>query len=382
MKKYANEFLQTIKCPYEDQILAFWMKIVFGFIWAISIPNGILYGASWDYLVALAVMVALLAGNMLICRKHYRRWIDVVTFLILSIPVFYVYYHASVEYFSVMFPLIFSCAIVFVLGIRNSIPINLVYLAAVILCFRVNVNASAKNIYGENVTLRFPYLFICIVLCAYLLMYMIQHYWVEKQRRKEKLTARIREEREHLQAMSVRVMDAMCRALGAKIPGEEEHCKRVAEYAGRIAERLGLAQSECQDAYQAGLLHEIGMIGIPDELIQKRNLTDEQYQKYQTYVKKGYEIISELQVADSVADAVYYHRENYDGSGYLIGKSGEEIPILARILAVADYADRHLRWGETEEEVLDKIKAQKQTRFDPNCAEKMCEIMHPAKKAF
>lgn len=124
------------------------------------------------------------------------------------------------------------------------------------------------------------------------------------------------------------------------------------------------------------------MIGIPDELIQKRNLTDEQYQKYQTYVKKGYEIISELQVADSVADAVYYHRENYDGSGYLTGKSGEEIPILARILAVADYADRHLRWGETEEEVLDKIKAQKQTRFDPYCAEKMCEIMHPAKKAF
>ncbi len=99
-------------------------------------------------------------------------------------------------------------------------------------------------------------------------------------------------------------------------------------------------------AYQAGLLHEIGMIGIPDELIQRRNLTDEEYGVFQTYVKMGYDMISELQVADTIAETVYYHRENYDGSGYLAGKCGNEIPVLAQILAVADYADRHLRWGE------------------------------------
>lgn len=66
---------------------------------------------------------------------------------------------------------------------------------------------------------------------------------------------------------------------------------------------------------------------------------------FQTYVKMGYDMISELQVADTIAEAVYYHRENYDGSGYLAGKRGSEIPVLAQILAVADYADRHLRWG-------------------------------------
>ncbi len=87
----------------------------------------------------------------------------------------------------------------------------------------------------ENVALRFPYLYVCFVFMAYLLMYSIQHYWVEKQRRQERLERRVREEKEKLWGMSMRVMNAMCRALGAKIPGEEEHCRQVAEYAKEIA---------------------------------------------------------------------------------------------------------------------------------------------------
>ena len=143
----------------------------------------------------------------------------------------------------------------------------------------------------------------------------------------------------------------------------------MAEYAKEIAERLELPEEMASAAYQAGLLHEIGMIGIPDELIQRRNLTDEEY------VKMGYDMISELQVADTIAEAVYYHRENYDGSGYLAGKRGSEIPVLAQILAVADYADRHLRWGESTEMVRGKIKERENTRFEPKCAGIMEQIL-------
>lgn len=266
-KRNRDNFWNTVSIPYEDRELALWMKIIFGFIWAISILNGILYGAPVSYLLAMGMMVALLAGNIAVCRRHYRRWIDVVTFTLLSIPIFYVYYHASIGYFSVLFPMLFSCGIVFILGIRNSFVINLFYLAAVILCFRFDLNASAEDIYGENVALRFPYLYVCFVFMAYLLMYSIQHYWVEKRRRQEKLEQRVHEEKKKLQGMSMRVMNAMCRALGAKIPGEEEHCRQVAEYAKEIAKRLDLPEDMVSGAYQAGLLHEIGMIGIPDELI-------------------------------------------------------------------------------------------------------------------
>ncbi len=67
----------------------------------------------------------------------------------------------------------------------------------------------------------------------------------------------MREEKKKLQGMSMRVMNAMCRALGAKIPGEEEHCRQVAEYAKEIAKRLDLPEDMVSGAYQAGLLHEI-----------------------------------------------------------------------------------------------------------------------------
>ena len=96
---------------------------------------------------------------------------------------------------------------------------------------------------------------------------------------------------------------------------------------------------------------------------------------FQTYVKMGYDMISELQVADTIAETVYYHRENYDGSGYLAGKCGNEIPVLAQILAVADYADRHLRWGESTEMVRGKIKERENTRFEPKCAGIMEQIL-------
>ena len=107
-KRIRENFWDTVSIPYEDRELALWMKIIFGFIWAISILNGILYGAPVSYLLAMGMMVALLAGNIAVCRRHYRRWIDVVTFTLLSIPIFYVYYHASIGYFSVLFPMLFS----------------------------------------------------------------------------------------------------------------------------------------------------------------------------------------------------------------------------------------------------------------------------------
>lgn len=116
-------------------------------------------------------------------------------------------------------------------------------------------------------------------------------------------------------------------------------------------------------------------VELPDEVIQKPSLTEEQYKIYQTYVSRGYKIIRELQIADEVAEAVLYHRENYDGSGYLEGRSGRQIPVLSRILSVADYADRHARWGETAEEIGKKLEERKGTRFDPECAEQMRTIL-------
>ncbi len=373
--EYWKNILRVVSCPYQDQKMAFWMKSIFAVLWLISIPNGIFFHASRDYLIVLSYMTSVLLINLFVCRHHYHRWIDVVTAACLLVGVFYVFFHVSIGYFSVMFPLLYSCIAVFMLGIRNSVLLNLVSVSAIIYCFRVDPNMVARKLYGENVTLRFPYLYICIVLIAYLLMYTIQSYWVENTRREEILKQRIQIEKERLQGMAIKTMRAMGRALDAKIPGEEAHGKQVAEYARRLAIRSGLDETMQKDAYQAGLLHEIGMIGIPDALILCQNMTPEEYAQFCTYVEKGYGIICQLQGAGNVAEAVLYHRENYDGSGYLKGLHAEEIPCLARILAVADYASRHIQRGETALDVMEALKKEKNKRFDGRIADDMIEIL-------
>ena len=110
-------------------------------------------------------------------------------------------------------------------------------------------------------------------------------------------------------------------------------------------------------------------------------MTDVQYEIYKSYVKRGYKIICELQISDEVAKAVLYHRENYDGSGYLEGLFGKNIPLLSRILGVSDYVDRHLNWHETPEDIIEKLKRKQGIQFDPEIVKKMCEILVEEKEA-
>ena len=383
MNAYTKEnksnihFFDVILCPYEDQTLAFFMKLAFTFIWAISIPNGLLYGASTDYIIALAVMVAALILNILFCHICYRRWIDFITFFILYLPVFYVFFHANIGYFSVMFSLIFSCGVVFILGIRNSLLINLCSFITIIVCFRLHTDCPTRLLYGDNIALRFPYLFICFVVISYCLMYMIQRFWVEKRHRTQILEKRISDENKKLETVSMNIMNAMIQALDAKISGEASHCRSVAEYAKEIATHKGLNSDLCNNAYHAGLLHEIGMVGIPDALIQNDCLTEAEYAIFKTYVEKGFRIINMLQSSEAnpVAEAVLYHRENYDGTGYPAGLHGEDIPLLARIVAVADYADRHIKRGEPHDLIIENLLSLQGVQFDPECTKDMIEIL-------
>lgn len=151
----------------------------------------------------------------------------------------------------------------------------------------------------------------------------------------------------------------------------------MAEYSRSIAQRMNLDKKSCDDAYKAGLLHEIGMIGIPDALINRADLTDDEYEIFKTYVSKGYQIINMLQTDESqrIAQAVRYHRENYDGSGFNEGISGDDIPLLARIVAIADYADRHIGRNEDISDIRDNIERMADTVFDPICASIMVEIL-------
>lgn len=370
-------YREILLCPYEDKMLALWVKLAFWLVWLINIPAGIIYGASFQYIAYVLSIVFAIGINIAISAKNYNIWIDFITLALVSIQVYGIFFSAYIKAFSVMYPVFFSCSVVFILGIKYSFFINFVCTSSIIYCCRINKNHMMIDMYGENVVLRLPYLFICMLLIIYCLMFIIQKNWIEKNRRKQVLESRISEENTRLENMSMKVMNTMVRALGAKIQGEEEHLRQVAEYAKQIAHYKGLEEKMCSNAYSAGLLHEIGMVGIPDALIEKEKLTEEEYAIFKTYVDKSYAIIIMLRSssAESIAEAVHYHRESYDGNGYPDKLKGEDIPLLARILAVADYADRHLRRGEVRESVIEKINALSGVRFEPKDAQTMINIL-------
>jgi HD-GYP domain-containing protein (c-di-GMP phosphodiesterase class II) len=140
------------------------------------------------------------------------------------------------------------------------------------------------------------------------------------------------------------VLVGLTRSLTAAIDAKDEytygHSERVARAAVLLARELGLPEPEQNDIYLAGLLHDIGKIGIRDEVLTKRGLLSELEVKHiQQHPVIGHRILAGLQAIAHLLPGVLYHHERYDGRGYPEGLSGDSIPLLARILSVADSFD-------------------------------------------
>jgi putative nucleotidyltransferase with HDIG domain len=156
------------------------------------------------------------------------------------------------------------------------------------------------------------------------------------------------------------VVRALSSAIDAKDPYTCGHSDRVARVAVRLAEELGLPPDERRRIHLAGLLHDIGKIGIKDEVLRKPGkLTPEEYEHIKLHPALGYEILKGLKKIQHVLPAVLHHHESWDGQGYPHGLAGEAIPLIARIIAVADAfdamgSDRPYRKG-MQDAVLDKI---------------------------
>jgi putative nucleotidyltransferase with HDIG domain len=145
----------------------------------------------------------------------------------------------------------------------------------------------------------------------------------------------------------------------------------VAQLAIDIAKVLGLSQELLDDLQRAALLHDIGKIGIPQSIIDKPGkLTAEEYDVIKSHPSIGADILSPIRAYASIIPIVEEHHERYDGKGYPFGKSGEQIHLSARIMALADtfdamVSDRPYRAGRDLEQVIRIIRAQGGRQFDP-----------------
>lgn len=136
------------------------------------------------------------------------------------------------------------------------------------------------------------------------------------------------------------LIHAMVDALDARDTYTRGHSDRVARIAMRLAQELGLSHRECEDIHLAGLLHDVGKIGIRDNVLLKPDrLTDEEFAQIKTHPAIGHSILKHVSQLTSVLPGVLHHHESFDGKGYPDGLRSEQIPLPARIVAVADAYD-------------------------------------------
>ena len=135
-------------------------------------------------------------------------------------------------------------------------------------------------------------------------------------------------------------LETFAHAIDAKDQNTNGHSQRVAIYSAEIAKRMGMSDEEQEQIYYMGMLHDIGKIGIPDAILKKPGkLTEEEMQIIRNHPTIGGEILKDFTAIQGISDGARYHHERYDGNGYNEGLKGEEIPLAARIICVADSYD-------------------------------------------
>jgi putative nucleotidyltransferase with HDIG domain len=167
------------------------------------------------------------------------------------------------------------------------------------------------------------------------------------------------------------VLRALTSAIDAKDPYTCGHSERVAQIAVRLARKLGCNRQSLHTVFLAGLLHDIGKIGIDDNVLRKPGkLSAAEYEHIKLVPKLGHKILRDLKQLSDVTPIVLHHHETFDGSGYPDGLRGEGIPLLARIVAVADAVDamaseRPYRAGMSDDKIDMNLSKGSGTQWDP-----------------
>lgn len=160
------------------------------------------------------------------------------------------------------------------------------------------------------------------------------------------------------------------------------HSARVSYYSRKIAEKLGMSEEEIRDIGYIGLMHDCGKLAIPGEILNKPGkLSSEEFKVMQSHTVNGEAILKDFTAIEGIKDGALYHHERYDGCGYMKGLAGEEIPLVARIIGVADAmdamnSDRCYRNHLSKDVILSELEKNKGTQFDPKIAQIMIDMIN------
>lgn len=190
----------------------------------------------------------------------------------------------------------------------------------------------------------------------------------------------IEKQREQINQLALQSILTIAHTVDTKDRYANKHSVRVALYCREIAKRMGYEEKQIEDLYYIALLHDIGKIAVEDSILNKASeLTEKEYEAVKKHTVIGAQILQNTKFIPGVADAVRYHHEWYDGSGYS-GIRGEDIPEAARIIAVAGAyeamtADRAYRTRLPKDRVMEELILGRGTQFDPYIVDVFLELL-------
>jgi putative nucleotidyltransferase with HDIG domain len=187
----------------------------------------------------------------------------------------------------------------------------------------------------------------------------------------EALVRRLKQALRQNQELFLETIRTLAAAIDAKDPYTRGHSERVSSYSMAIARHLGLSQEEVFRVRIAAILHDVGKLGVRDGILNKPGgLTEEEFAVMRKHPAIGAQIMEPIRMLKDIIPGIRNHHETWDGQGYPDRLSGEEIPLVARIIGVADTFDamttnRPYQQAKSLEFVLEKMRAMSSTRFDP-----------------
>lgn len=188
-------------------------------------------------------------------------------------------------------------------------------------------------------------------------------------------------DKERYRNITTKALETIAHTIDAKDRYTNGHSLRVAEYSRIIGARMGIDGEKLENLYYVALLHDIGKIGIPDNILNKPGrLTDEEFSVMRSHTTIGSEILKDFTLIDGISAGAIGHHERFDGKGYPNGVAGKDNPLIARIISVADAydamsSDRPYRNHLSRDYIIGELEKGKGSQFDPAIVDIMIEYL-------
>lgn len=284
----------------------------------------------------------------------------------------------SMNGFSVIWALVMPIGVSYFLSVKLGIITSAYYEILCIILFYTPLREKMARYYSETTMTRYPIVFLTISAVTIVAMIDYHRMALKEKESAERLNAEVTkqtaiavERAQRLELMNDEIVNMLAVAIDAKDNDTKGHSFRVASYSAALAEKIGLPEEEVKVLRREAMLHDIGKIGIPDAVLNfPSNLSDEQFETTKSHVTIGARILSQASALEGAAAVAEFHHERYDGKGYPKGLKGDEIPLHARIVSIADSydamrSDRIYRKGLKPSVIKSELQKGRGTQFDP-----------------